>query len=310
MSYLLRLRTHTLKGLALTEAVLALMVLVVTAAAEGPTKQARHSTDTTPSTPRDGAVWDMLGDRGDTFITDICGMLKTLGGEPLPRPGRGMARDTGGWWARYLPATPQEESLSKQIVATSADSGREQIGLVTPPGWSLFDQNKLMLSLKVTSLAAAFLRKRSCTLSSGSVPFDGGEGDLLAMDFDAIAVAFVACAGYSCQGSLPSSSVQWLTNSSAIEPSFSSSSLTIVNAEDRSRTDQEVNNALPALLYIAENLICVLHNMNGAASTQERACWALDLDRCVGVAERDFPSHSYVKQVGRWIRDQMNHETL
>jgi hypothetical protein len=35
------------------------------------------------------------------------------------------------------------------------------IGMEVPPGWSLFDQKKMMLSLRVTSSASAFLRKRS-----------------------------------------------------------------------------------------------------------------------------------------------------
>jgi hypothetical protein len=292
------------------------MVLVVSSSTDGPSKQARHGADSTPSQSRDGAVWDMLGAKGDTFITDICALLKILGGEPLPRTSR-MGRESGGWWSKYLPASSHEEHLSRQIISPVADNSGggsgDHTGLVTPSGWTQFDQKKSLLSLRVTSLAAAFLRKRSCTLISGSSGYDGGEGDMLAIDFDAIAAAFISCAGLACQkGSPSSSSVQWLTGTSAIEPSYSSSSLALVTADDRTprTSDKEINNSIPALLYITENLICVLHNMNAAASTQERACWALDLDRCVGVAERDFPSHSYVKQVGRWIRDRMNHETL
>jgi hypothetical protein len=141
---------------------------------------------------------------------------------------------------------------------------------------------------------------------------------MLAIDFDAVALAFVKCAGmYTTKDSATNSSMNWLTSPYAVDThsSPSSSSLALIDHGDHGQESgvnggEGSDTAEPVLLYIVENLICVLHNMNGVASVEERSCWAIDLDRCVGIAERNFPPHSFMKQVGRWIRDQMNYETL
>jgi hypothetical protein len=297
------------------------MSLVAAAPAQGTSKHPRHSVDSVPSNNlRSGAMWSMLGTLGDTFISDTCALLKLLGGEPMPAPpssrfGRTAGKDAGcGWWASFPPTTPHEEMLNQQQAGgdEELDRGDGGNGILTPLNWTLFDQKKLLLSLRVTSLAAAFLRRKSGTSENSSFSFERpGEG-LLAMDFDAITLAFAACAGLcNRKGAASSSSVHWLMSPSSTDaPSF----LVPVEYDHGDRIGpvgvQGVNSALPALQYIIENLICVLHNMNAAASTAEKACWALDLDRCVSIAERDFPSHSFIKQVGRWIRDQMNHEVL
>ena len=321
VSYLLRLRSHTLKGLRLTEAVLALMVLVAASTAEGSSKQARHFNESTPSQQGEGTAWNMLGSTGDAFISDVCVLLKILGGEPMcsampSRYGRGSGREEGGWWAQFPPSTAHEFLLSEQFISPSQDRHTGGVGgsrgLVAPPGWSMFDQTKLMLSLRVTSLAAAFLRRRSGILATGSSTLTGAAaGSLLAIDFDAVTLAFTKCAELSQkEGSSSSSSSQWLVNQSSIEHPSSSFALSVIDERSLQPAGQSIQDAVPALLYVVENLICVLHNLNAAASTQERACWTLDLDHCVRITERDFPSHSFVKQVGRWIRDQMNHENL
>ena len=322
VSYLLRLRSHTLKGLRLTEAVLALMVLVAASTAEGSSKQARHFNETTPSRQGEVTAWNMLGSTGDALISDVCVLLKLLGGEPMcsarqSRYGRGSGREEGGgWWAQFPPSTAHEFLLSEQFISPSQEVNTGGVGgsrgLVAPPGWSMFDQTKLMLSLRVTSLAAAFLRRRSGILATGSSTLTGSTaGSLLPIDFDAVALAFTKCAELSYkEGMSSSSSSQWLVNHSSIEHPSSSFALTLIDERSLESMGQNIQDAIPALLYVVENLICVLHNLNAAASTQERACWALDLDHCVMITERDFPSHSFVKQVGRWIRDRMNNENL
>jgi hypothetical protein len=221
MTYLLRLRSQTLKGFQLSEAILALMVLVVSSSPGGSSKQARHTIDSSPSfslvsrdSERDRGMvrdaWDtIIGSRGDTFISDICALLKLLGGEPLPtqlssRYGSGKGT---GWWARFTPSTPHEEFLHQTECPQGLNKGGGGMG--TPPGWSLFDQKKLMLSLHVTSLATAFLRRRSVgegegifgSSSTHSREREGRVGSgavMLAMDFDAIVIAFVKCAGLCC----------------------------------------------------------------------------------------------------------------
>ena len=321
VSYLLRLRVHTLKGLSLVEGVLALMSLVAASSTESSLKQARNTAESAPtstSTVGDKAVWGMLGSLGDAFVADTCSLMGILGRDPIPHPGSsrsgwGFKKGTGdGWWDYFVPSTAQDFSLHEQ---QAFNGGRDDVrrtnngpGLATPPNWTLFDQKKLKLSLQVTSLAAAFLRRISSASEKSSqyneVAADGG---LLSINFQSVAVAFIACAGLCCQKatspSSSSSSVQWLMNVSA------TATLEADLSDERgTRGSNGINDAIPSLLYIAENLICVLHNMNAAASTAEKSCWAPDLDRCVVITERDFPAHSFVKQVGRWIRDQMNHE--
>lgn len=319
MTYLLRLRFQTLKGLALTESVMALMSLVV-ASGDSISKQARHSRDDNPSAQRYTFVWGMLGSLGDTFVGDACALLKLLGGELVPNPestrfGYSVPSDSGsGWWASFSPSTSAEIDMHEQQVgppSRGADSGPGvEFRLDTPPSWTLFDQEKLNLGLRVTSLAAAFLRRRSGTSDNSSFNFSFGgtaDGGLLAIDFDAVAATFITCAGLlRPRGAYPS--MQWLINPYTVESSSSSMAL---ERQDHSNegSGSGVQDAFPALQFIVENLICVLHNMNSAASTAERACWNLSLNKCVCVTERDFPPHSFVKQVGRWLRDQMNHET-
>ena len=316
MTYLLRLRFQTLKGLALTESVMELMTLVV-ASGDSVSKQARYSRDDTPSVQNKGFVWGMLGSMGDTFVSDTCALLKLLGGELIPSPtstrfGYSVPSDVGsGWWASFSPSTSSElEMFEKQISVPQrdgSDSGGEEFRLETPPSWTLFDQKKLNLGLRVTSFAAAFLRRRSGTCENSSSTLQGADdGGLLAIDFDAVAATFITCAGL-CRprGAYPS--MQWLVNPYTVDSS--SSSMALIRQDHSGGSGVGVDSALPALQFIVENLICVLHNMNSAASPPERACWALSLNKCVCVTERDFPPHSFVKQVGRWIRDQMNHET-
>ena len=317
VTYLLRLRFQTLKGLALTESVMALMTLVV-ASGDSVSKQARYSKDDTPSVQNKGFVWGMLGSMGDTFVCDACALLKLLGGELIPSPtstrfGYSVPSDTGsGWWASFPPSSIAEfEMHEKQIgipQTDGSDSGpNEEFRLETPPSWTIFDQKKLNLGLRVTSLAAAFLRRRSGTSENSSFCFQSAaDGGLLAIDFDAVAATFITCAGL-CRPRGAHPSMQWLMNPYTVD----SSSSMALSRQDHSSADSGVgvDSALPTLQFIVENLICVLHNMNSAASAPERACWALSLNKCVCVTERDFPSHSFVKQVGRWIRDQMNHET-
>ena len=321
VSYLLRLRVHTLKGLSLVEGVLALMSLVAASSTESSLKQARYTAESAPiSTVGDKAVWGMLGSLGDAFVADTCSLIGILGKDPVPHPGSsrsgwGFKKGTrDGWWDYFVPSTAQDFSLHEQ---QAFSGGRDDVrrtntgsGLVTPPNWTLFDQKKLKSSLQVTSLAAAFLRRISSASEKSSQYNEGAVdgGGLISIDFQSVAVAFIACAGLCCQKAISpsssSSSVQWLMNVSA------TATLEADLSDERGTGggSNGIDDAIPSLLYIAENLICVLHNMNAAASTAEKSCWASDLDRCVVITERDFPAHSFVKQVGRWIRDQMNHE--
>jgi hypothetical protein len=86
VTYLLRLRVQTLRGLAMVESVLSLMAAVaaappVSASAVARQKQARFGSNTPTSSADVGTViWDsVLEEKGDAFTADICTIVKLLG---------------------------------------------------------------------------------------------------------------------------------------------------------------------------------------------------------------------------------------
>jgi hypothetical protein len=195
------------------------------------------------------------------------------------------------------------------------------------PDWSVFEQRKLVLSLRITSIASTFLRLRtaSCVelgLGGSRHSFAGANasaltphsfastGGLLAIDFDAVVRAVESCASLyqqraTARGSYgeESTSMKWLTSTSTVTGSP-------VDGRDGSYTTQASGDIeawllLPALLGVVENLICVLHDLNVTASPAEATSWAPELDRCTSTAE-SFSPHSFVRQVARRIRDQMS----
>ena len=64
---------------------------------------------------------------------------------------------------------------------------------------------------------------------------------------------------------------------------------------------------LPTLRLTTDNLICVIHNMHLASTTEERAGWLHGLQRCLDLATdaRVFSPQSLVGKVGQWLRDHV-----
>jgi hypothetical protein len=142
---------------------------------------------------------------------------------------------------------------------------------------------------------------------------------MLTIDFDSIATAFEKCANIYRQRAATrgavngdkdtQASLSWLTSPLVVGETLDATFA--VTADMSSRTiaaaDSEARFILPAFLHILENLICILHDLNTTASAAEAATWAQTLDRCVSVAE-EFPPHSFVRQVARWIRDKLSNQ--
>jgi hypothetical protein len=72
-----------------------------------------------------------------------------------------------------------------------------------------------------------------------------------------------------------------------------------LQAEDREEERGADAEVAGALLRTAEGLVCVLHNCALAGTGLLTAQAA---QRVAGTADR-FPSHSFTRQVARWIRD-------
>ena len=322
VTYLLRLRMQTLRGLELTEGVLALLVAVAAApcvdadALAGANKQARLSLlhGGAPAVPAAGPrppaqpLWDSaLGPSGagDGFTNDVCALLRLLGTEPLPAQvvsaltgtggllgvGLGLSRGgdpraPSGWWARFAPTTDEEQ---RWLQTTMPGSDRDFTAAAAQlAGWSIFDQKKASAALRTLTLCSSFARVRASACANGSSA--ATRAGLLAIDFDAVVGAF--CRGAELAHALEGSAdpTGWMTGAaSAGRP------------EARGALLQAL---LPAVRLLTENLVCVLHDMHVASTPEERAGWAGGLDRALATCERLFPAtDSFVGRVGRHLRD-------
>lgn len=351
VTYLLRLRLQTLRGLELTEGLLALFVAVAAspAAREGlvlgvVAKQARlsllHANASTPAFAAAGGpflrqdqasalpLWDtVLGPSGigDGFTADVCALLRLLGAEPLPAPLLATLTGAGGgrlrlglgglgarateaskssWWARFAPAGEEEERWHAMPLAGTTGGGWESTAgsSAALANWSVFDQKKAAAALRMLSFCGAFLRLRAAACAAqGKASAVGGAG-LLAIDFDAVSVAFlnaseVAHAAGRSGLSGPEAPTGWL-------PPATASLMPPPERPDGAK-GAVIQALLPAMRLTGENLICVLHDMHVASTPEERACWVGGLDKCLTMCERAYPASSFVGQVGRWLRDHV-----
>jgi hypothetical protein len=191
------------------------------------------------------------------------------------------------------------------VPLAGAAGGRESTaGSAAMASWSVFDQKKAAAALRVLSFCGAFLRLRAAACAAqGKTSAAGGAG-LLAIDFDAVSVAFcnaseVAHAAGRTGGGGAEAPAGWL-------PPAAASLMPPPERPDGAK-GAVVQALLPAMRLTGENLICVLHDMHVSSTPEERACWVGGLDKCLTMCERTYPASSFVGQVGRWLRDHVEH---
>lgn len=181
-----------------------------------------------------------------------------------------------------------------------------------PPDWSVFDQRKLQLSLQVLTHCCTFLRLSSSPQRAAASPTGlRATQAVVAMD------AFCRCAALSQElltaatAEAPSNSIlataaslidtrSWLQSPLAAQPSRTADGS---GAQWEEGTGRRV--VADALLLAAENLICAVHNCALTSADGGEASSALSSQQTQRVLEiaAAFPSHSFIRQVARWIKD-------
>lgn len=251
-------------------------------------------------------------------------------------------------------AATDEEALSRAISAVSAAPGM-------PADWSLFDDCKLTVAMKLLASAAVFLRLACSDAVRVNSSSNGGGGSssrkfigLLGLNFPAVAAAFNTCAALALNlsassGGDPASS-EWMRSSQPVLPaggagtasfSFSTSDVPAAGvgvdasagfqghgayrissasaAATTPRRAGETGGAWGAsgaplqgakalaeqLQQVAEHLICVVYVVvMETPSQQQLEAWQQPLSAVLKTANA-HPAHSFIRQVARWIRDQL-----
>lgn len=190
------------------------------------------------------------------------------------------------WWDRIQPSLPEGGDGSYEMGLHRSPSYFPAIDSL-PADWSAFDARKLRLSLLLLAHCTSFLR----LVTSPQRPATAQRA-LRAVNAAAVAEAFCQCVSakqrLAGSSSGESSTRAWLQSPQPVQPA----------AQDREedRGDPELTGTLCRL---AEGLICVVHNCALADAGQLAPVAA---QRVVEAAER-FPSHSFTRQVARWVRD-------
>ncbi len=193
--------------------------------------------------------------------------------------------------------------------------------------WSEFDEAVFFAGLDVVKSASVFLRKRvevwreggKRTLAitghghSSSEQFNSVQqliaaSGLASVNFIFICQTFLECAKMvrlrekSQRLDEKASTRQWLTSQDSVIRS---------DATDTNGEDDVVSEAL---LFAAENLVCVLHGklscfsdvqikrFRSSTNCEEWLGLGVELNKCLIVAD-EFSSHTFIRHVGRWISD-------
>jgi len=328
VSQLLRMRYLTLGGLAMTEATTAVFAMVAAVAGS-------------PLAAQKNDVFAALGSSADSFVSDICTLLRVLGQSPVPSNLSAMSAQGGAsfsttsstsvenWWSRIEPSGgPDSDSYEADWHRTMCEGAS---GEGMPADWSLFDKKKLRLSLQVLLHCSSFCRLITCAPGgSGSNCMMHGARSISA---DALCEAFCLCATLSQQLLHGASGNSALHNDSSSESVLNTAARLFgspvgfagrglkqgaeTGAVDEGQMWPEGSGrreVLDALLKVSENLICAVHSCalntdssnssNNSNSGDVVSLSAQGARRVLEVAEA-FPSHSFIRQVARWVRDQM-----
>lgn len=364
VTYFLRVRSHSLGGLSVTRAVVALLATAAAAPestvqlpqpsadpfGQTPTKKQRGA-DGSAEKPSAGSSSAMpfesvLGHYADSFTADVCKLLQIIGSDPIPAPpgswqsGSGLsgASNRAPWWTRIHPAPYTAEMEYAQLPCSQVHLGSDS-GLTRQ--WTLFDERKMRVGIDVIRQASVLLRVRAEVWISRKAPKSvlshqpveahlrprvgmaglsgNGSADeiasllalsgLTAIDFPTVVQVFCACASPVLRrGAVDpqKTAMHWLSSSSLPHPTESGVGEETADISGLSSTGDVVS---PSLLFVSENLICVLHAMVlafTAASMDAVPRGAdADLDSCLQLAKK-FPQHSFIRSVARWVADKLD----
>ena len=217
------------------------------------------------------------------------------------------------WWSKIIPTNNAEESLQRVLLQGSPD---EKI----PSDWNMFDQTKLRKSLQIIQNCSILMRKySSLEVAKRVVPVSSTEMDpylsqyRLLSDIEGFITIFYKLGSLieSLQTETsPSnfeykSSIEWLTSAQSALPSQPKN---MKNSNATEVTDHLVSN----LVCICENLICVIHDSLMYSNILQRQAVVIpvfvkrnEVEKIVKLANEIFPSHSFIRQVARWIVDSL-----
>lgn len=327
VGYLLGLRMHSLRGLEMTRALVALMAILSSYCRGIATSTSSRASSALGMRTQ----WDkVLGVIGDWYTTDICALVKAIGHAPIPGLTGQMdamrrvhyegQREAAEWWTAVQPSTDRDTLLLDAIctppIAAPAAAAALRIDdrlasqvskkmMKVNRAWSVFDAQKLSLGHKILESAAGVLRARASHILTH---LKSGAGLGLAASFDvaSITAAFCACANlyrtrpYAAESALSADrdrNNSWLVSADAVlaSPGFASTARPRGARAVDSEASEEVHKSL---LYVSENLICALYYVAEAMTVEELSKNTTSF-RSVLTACEAFDAHSFLSETGR-----------
>ena len=211
--YILRLRIKNLTALQLADCVTCLLALIASA----PPAPLRNMGEKGDEQRGNVYLWDELANKfGGSFMTDLCELLRIIGGDPFSKELAQKCGVTGPncgiYWAEIQPANratgwlEDERKLCDTIVFNGDDFRH------FPDNWNAFDAIKLDLSLKIVSHISTLLRLRTHmaieqgfnnrssangTLIAGANVTPSGYDAVKGIDVESIVTAFLQCSKLS-----------------------------------------------------------------------------------------------------------------
>jgi hypothetical protein len=236
--------------------------------------------------------------------------------------------------------TPCQSAQEMEIVVEGGapTSGAAKSIFSLPPGWSIFEEKKCQLALKVIGHASVFFRLSSAAALSAGV-------QLSAVNVPAVINAFCKCAQIGQQMAVVgnpdgnaeqneflllqkkqqrSADIEWMCSPQPVFPSTPGEANGKRNA---TWTPAFADKAVPiiattmvlaagkpavgeVLVQWAENLVCAVHTL---CILQHQAGSRGDSNPDLRVSDEEwrravqmaanFPAHSFIRQVGRWTQD-------
>eukprot|EP01038_Epipyxis_sp_PR26KG_P004681 gene4681-6575_t len=338
VTHLFRLRFLSLDGLALTEAITSLLAIIAaiphTPLSYGDSAMLDHYSSNLQS------KWNTLLEmKSDSFVADATNLIQLFGIDPLPIRATDSyisgsnVKSSSSWWNKINPSNEFERGLAGSVSSSSSTSV-SSIG--DKVKFTAFDEKKNRLSLGIVSNCSVLLRVLIQQVMNGDTSNNQlhRNSAIVLLDMDIIAKVFSKCAILTTN----KSDVQGWNNNN-----YNNNHYLIGNTSTSAHPgDEEEIEAMyldlfrSDLIHISENLLCLIYSrialiikqvvnnqhkgfmssthqetsLPASSSVQEGfkklILWRDNklIEHVLSTAEL-FPSSSFIRQVARWIKDEM-----
>lgn len=218
------------------------------------------------------------------------------------------------WWIKVTPAAKSDLTLQHMLASAGGDGAHSPF----VAEWTEFDQRKLQHALQMLLHGATFLR----VLTAQHVQLHRQGGAVRSppasifsfVDVEALTVAF-------CQ---VSACVDLVQTQHSPHSAATLSALWLTSAQTSVATgagyhERKWRGVVELLIVVAENLICLIQDLTllvaqegtmnrigSSAGGDFLRKWYGAVQKVLRAAEDVYPTHSFVRQVARWVSDNFD----